>query len=182
MMWLTPNIFVQEGRRRDWHGSSLQKSENQANSLPHPSLLRTIFDTRHLHLARPPSHSRGSAGTRHSPPSTLSCSATGIIRRQPDIKWHRKAEDIGKLAELQSRILRALWPLLKPGGRLLYCTCSVLKAENEFQINAFLSDHKDADVVPLDGKYGHASGLGRQRFPGENNMDGFFYALLHKRN
>ncbi|MGH8106655.1 MAG: methyltransferase domain-containing protein, partial [Arenimonas sp.] len=110
------------------------------------------------------------------------CSATGIIRRQPDIKWHRKAEDIGKLAELQARILRSLWPLLKPGGRLLYCTCSVLKMENEFQINGFLSDTKDAIALPLDEKFGHAGGLGRQRFPGEENMDGFFYALMQKRN
>lgn len=108
------------------------------------------------------------------------CSATGIIRRQPDIKWHRKPEDIGRLAELQARILRSLWPLVKPGGRLLYCTCSVLKAENEFQINGFVSDCKDAIVVPLDEKFGHGSGLGRQRFPGEENMDGFFYALLQK--
>ena len=110
------------------------------------------------------------------------CSATGIIRRQPDIKWHRKADDIAKLADIQARILHSLWPLLKPGGRLLYCTCSVLKLENEFQINAFLSEHKDAVVQPLDEKFGHASGLGRQRFPGEDNMDGFFYALLHKRS
>jgi len=110
------------------------------------------------------------------------CSATGIIRRQPDIKWHRKAEDIGKLAELQARILRSLWPLLKPGGRMLYCTCSVLKAENEFQINRLVSEFKDAVVLPLDARFGHASGLGRQRFPGEDDMDGFFYALLEKRN
>jgi len=110
------------------------------------------------------------------------CSATGIIRRQPDIKWHRKADDIPNLADIQARLLRALWPLLKPGGRLLYSTCSVLKAENEFQINYFLSDTKDAVVLPLDEKYGHASGLGRQRFPGEDNMDGFFYALLQKRS
>ena len=109
------------------------------------------------------------------------CSATGIIRRQPDIKWHRKAEDIDKLAELQARILRSLWPLLKPGGRMLYCTCSVLKEENEFQINRLVSEFKDAIVLPLDEKFGHASGLGRQRFPGEDKMDGFFYALLQKR-
>lgn len=108
------------------------------------------------------------------------CSATGIIRRQPDIKWHRRPEDIPNLTDIQARILHSLWPLLKPGGRLLYCTCSVLKAENEFQINGFLSDHKDAAIVPLDEKFGHASGLGRQRFPGEDNMDGFFYALLQK--
>lgn len=110
------------------------------------------------------------------------CSATGIIRRQPDIKWHRKAEDIGKLAELQARIWRSLWPLLKPGGRMLYCTCSVLKTENEFQVNGLVSEFKDAIVLPLDAKFGHASGLGRQRFPGEDNMDGFFYALFQKRN
>ena len=110
------------------------------------------------------------------------CSATGIIRRQPDIKWHRKPEDIGKLAELQARILRSLWPLLKPGGRMLYCTCSVMKEENEFQINRLVSEFKDAVVQPLDAKFGHASGLGRQRFPGEDRMDGFFYALLQKRN
>lgn len=110
------------------------------------------------------------------------CSATGIIRRQPDIKWHRKAEDIGKLAELQARILRSLWPLLKPGGRMLYCTCSVLKEENEFQINRLVSEFRDAVVLPLDAKFGHASGLGRQRFPGEDKMDGFFYALIQKRS
>ena len=110
------------------------------------------------------------------------CSATGIIRRQPDIKWHRKPEDIGKLAELQARILRSLWPLLKPGGRMLYCTCSVLKEENEFQINRLVSEFRDAVVIPLDAKFGHASGLGRQRFPGEDKMDGFFYALLQKRD
>lgn len=110
------------------------------------------------------------------------CSATGIIRRQPDIKWHRKAEDIGKLAELQARILRSLWPLLKPGGRMLYCTCSVLKEENEFQINRLVSEFRDALVMPLDTKFGHATGLGRQRFPGEDKMDGFFYALIQKRD
>jgi 16S rRNA (cytosine967-C5)-methyltransferase len=108
------------------------------------------------------------------------CSATGIIRRQPDIKWHRRAEDVIRLSELQSRILHALWPTLKPGGRLLYCTCSILKAENEDQIHAFLNHHADAHVVPLPEYYGLDREIGRQRLPGQDGMDGFFYALLKK--
>ena len=106
------------------------------------------------------------------------CSATGIIRRQPDIKWHRRADDIPALAAQQARLLDALWPLLKPGGRLLYATCSVLKAENEQQIDAFLARTPEAQVQALDRRYGRISGAGRQRLPGEDEMDGFFYALL----
>jgi 16S rRNA (cytosine967-C5)-methyltransferase len=106
------------------------------------------------------------------------CSATGIIRRQPDIKWHRRADDIGPLVALQARLLDALWPLLASGGRLLYATCSVLKDENERQLDAFLARTPEARALPLDEGFGHASGVGRQRLPGEDGMDGFFYALL----
>lgn len=109
------------------------------------------------------------------------CSATGIIRRQPDIKWHRRASDIPVLAAQQARLLDALWPLLRPGGRLLYATCSILRDENERQAGAFLARTPDAEPLPLDARYGRASGAGRQRLPGEDGMDGFFYALLRKR-
>jgi 16S rRNA (cytosine967-C5)-methyltransferase len=108
------------------------------------------------------------------------CSATGIIRRQPDVKWHRRAEDIPALVAQQAQMLDALWTVLKPGGRLLYATCSILKAENEFQVAAFLQRTPDAAAQPLDDRFGRASGAGRQRLPGEDGMDGFFYALLGK--
>jgi 16S rRNA (cytosine967-C5)-methyltransferase len=108
------------------------------------------------------------------------CSATGIIRRQPDIKWHRRAGDIANVVALQARLLDALWPLLTPGGRLLYATCSVLRDENDRQVQAFLARTPDARALPLDHRFGRASGVGRQRLPGEDGMDGFFYALLHK--
>lgn len=109
------------------------------------------------------------------------CSATGIIRRQPDIKWHRRGSDIPTLVAVQAQLLDALWPLLKSGGHLLYATCSVLKAENAGQIEQFLARHDDAQAQPLDERFGHVSGAGRQRLPGEDGMDGFFYARLSKR-
>lgn len=109
------------------------------------------------------------------------CSATGIIRRQPDIKWHRQESDLPALMALQARLLDALWTTLRPGGRFLYATCSVLKDENETQVAAFLARTADAVAGELDTRFGHASGAGRQRLPGEDGMDGFFYALLHKR-
>lgn len=108
------------------------------------------------------------------------CSATGIIRRQPDVKWHRREKDIGALNTLQWRLLKNAWRHLSPGGRLLYSTCSVLKAENESLIAQFLQQHADARALPLDERFGRISGAGRQRLPGEDDGDGFYYALLHK--
>jgi 16S rRNA (cytosine967-C5)-methyltransferase len=108
------------------------------------------------------------------------CSATGIVRRQPDVLLHRTADDIVALAALQARLLDALWKTVKPGGVLLYATCSILKHENEHQVAAFLSRTPDARVDLLDASYGHAAGPGRQRLPGEQGMDGFFYARLLK--
>lgn len=107
------------------------------------------------------------------------CSATGIIRRHPDIKWHRTPEDIEQLTTTQAAILHALWPLLKPGGRLLYSTCSVLSAENRRQIAAFLADTPDARLQSIDRIPGEGE-PGTQIFPSEADMDGFYYALLHK--
>jgi 16S rRNA (cytosine967-C5)-methyltransferase len=108
------------------------------------------------------------------------CSATGIIRRQPDIKWHRRESDIAALTATQDRLLDALWRTLGPGGRLLYATCSILRAENSQRIAAFLARTPDARELPLDARYGRAENPGRQRLPGEDGMDGFYYALLHK--
>lgn len=107
------------------------------------------------------------------------CSATGVIRRHPDIKWLRRDQDIRELAELQRRILDALWGKLKQGGTLLYATCSVLPEENREQIRAFLADTPDARLVPLHAEDTPAC-PGRQFLPGEAEMDGFYYAKLIK--
>lgn len=106
------------------------------------------------------------------------CSATGILRRQPDIKAHRREDDIAALSATQARLLEALWPLLAPGGALLYATCSVLRDENDRQVAAFLARHADARIEPLDARFGHDTGHGTQRFPGEAGGDGFFYARI----
>lgn len=108
------------------------------------------------------------------------CSATGVIRRHPDIKHLRRAEDIAQLARLQASILDALWPTLRIGGRLLYVTCSIMAEENHQQIAAFLAHHKDARELPLEVPWGHACEAGRQILPGEDGMDGFYFALLEK--
>ncbi len=108
------------------------------------------------------------------------CSATGIVRRQPDILLHRRASDLDALTATQARLLDALWPLLAPGGTLLYATCSILREENERQVEAFLARTPDAVAEPLDERHGHVAGPGRQRLPGEEGMDGFFYARLRK--
>ena len=108
------------------------------------------------------------------------CSATGVIRRHPDIKIRRRPEDLSQLSATQASILDGLWPLLKPGGKLLYATCSILPVENENQMTAFLRRHPDAteDVLPTNA--GRARIIGRQILPGESGMDGFYYARLRK--
>lgn len=108
------------------------------------------------------------------------CSATGILRRQPDILLHRRVEDVTALAALQSRMLDALWPTLAPGGTLVYATCSILREENDRQVEAFLQRTTDARLDPLDATFGRDTGYGHQRLPGEDGMDGFFYARLRK--
>ena len=109
------------------------------------------------------------------------CSGTGVIRRHPDIKVLRRPEDVKKMADRQKTMLHALWPLLARGGRLLYATCSVLPAENESVIRSFLTEHADSAPVQIDAAWGRPAGHGRQILPGEDAMDGFFYAALAKR-
>ena len=108
------------------------------------------------------------------------CSATGVIRRHPDIKILRRANDIAPLAQYQWRLLRAAWALLKPGGTLLYSTCSILPAENSAQVLEFLRTNSDASERIIDAAWGQQCQAGRQILPGEDNMDGFFYAVLQK--
>jgi len=108
------------------------------------------------------------------------CTATGVIRRHPDIRHLRRAGDVSRLAAQQRRLLDRLWPLLRPGGRLLYVTCSVLREENSDQATGFLERHDDAAAIPLDAEWGRPAGPGRQILPGEDGMDGFYYALIGK--
>ena len=108
------------------------------------------------------------------------CSATGIVRRQPDVLLHRRESDLAALLATQARLLDALWPTLAPGGVLLYATCSLLQAENAAQVAAFLARTPGAVAEPLDARFGRVSGAGRQRLPGDDGMDGFFYARVRK--
>lgn len=108
------------------------------------------------------------------------CSATGIIRRHPDIKVLRTPDDITKLVELQGRLLDSLWPLLNPGGILLYATCSVMPRENTRVVEAFLQRQTDATSPPLEAAWGIAQPCGRQLLPQVEGHDGFYYAVLHK--
>ena len=110
------------------------------------------------------------------------CTASGIVRRHPDVRWLRRESDVAQLAQLQRQILEALWPLLKPGGRLLYCTCSVFKAEGDLQIQTFLAHNTNAQLLPSPGHL--IPGVGEKSGPVRDNPagdhDGFFYALLQK--
>ncbi len=109
------------------------------------------------------------------------CSGSGVIRRHPDIKLLRRADDLPRLAAEQARLLSALWPLVAPGGCLLYATCSVLPDENDKQIRDFLAAHTDAEEDEIDADWGHPCRHGRQILPGEDGMDGFYYARLRRR-
>ena len=113
------------------------------------------------------------------------CTASGIVRRHPDVRWLRRASDVPTLAALQAKLLDALWPLLKPGGRMLYCTCSVFKAEGQAQIDAFLQRQAGARLLAAPASPGHLLPLpdnpSAAAGPGPASTgDGFFYALLDK--
>ena len=112
------------------------------------------------------------------------CTASGIVRRHPDVRWLRRPTDIAQLANIQALLLQTLWPLLKPGGALVYCTCSVFRAEGENQVQTFLAHHTDARLMPSPGHL-----LPQTSAPStvlhDNLMrehDGFYYALLQKHN
>jgi 16S rRNA (cytosine967-C5)-methyltransferase len=108
------------------------------------------------------------------------CSASGVIRRHPDIKRLRRTEDIAALAAQQRALLDAAWTLLAPGGMLLYATCSIMHEENNAQIEDFLARHPDARARAIEAAWGRALSCGRQILPGEDGMDGFFYACVDK--
>ncbi len=110
------------------------------------------------------------------------CSGTGVIRRHPDIKWLRKADDIDKLIVLQQQILNNIWSLLKPGGTLLYATCSILPQENSEQIADFIKKNQDAQLIAItEHKLDtDKETIGWQLVPDAENMDGFYYAKLLK--
>ena len=113
------------------------------------------------------------------------CTASGIVRRHPDVRWLRRADDAGALARVQAEMLAALWPLLKPGGRLLYATCSVFKAEGQGQIDAFLQRLPPGSARPQPHAPGHLLPSPDNRTADESGRpavvhDGFFYALIQK--
>ena len=110
------------------------------------------------------------------------CTASGIVRRHPDVRWLRRPTDIGQLAAIQARLLAALWPLLRPGGRLVYCTCSVFREEGERQVQTFVARHTDAALMPSPGHLLPQGGTGATVLPDNltREHDGFYYALLEK--
>jgi 16S rRNA (cytosine967-C5)-methyltransferase len=110
------------------------------------------------------------------------CTASGIVRRHPDVRWLRRPSDSGQLAKTQAKLLKALWPLLKPGGRMLYCTCSLFKAEGDEGVQAFLQRNTEAHLLPSPGHL--IPGRLPAGLPVDHNPlgehDGFYYALLEK--
>jgi 16S rRNA (cytosine967-C5)-methyltransferase len=140
-------------------------------------------------LALPAQLLTGDAG---APPASLApasfdhilvdapCSATGVIRRHPDVKVLRRPTDLDSLAAQQLVILHGLWPLLKPGGHLLYVTCSILAAENSAVVKRFLAEQSEAQLVQLDVSWGQDTGWGRQLLPAPAGADGLFFSLMSK--
>ena len=111
------------------------------------------------------------------------CTASGIVRRHPDVRWLRRESDIAQLAKIQAALLAALWPTLRPGGRMVYCTCSVFRAEGEHQVQTFLAHNKEALLRPGPGHLAPHSGDMGRAVPDNSfrDHDGFFYAVLEKR-
>ncbi len=103
-----------------------------------------------------------------------------MIRRHPDIKLHRRAGDIERLAGLQGDLLHSLWRTLAPGGLLLYATCSILPRENEAVVQSFLADRADVQHEAIEADWGDARPAGRQLLPQIDGHDGFYYAVLRK--
>jgi len=108
------------------------------------------------------------------------CSATGVIRRHPDIRWLRRSGDIGRNIQTQSAILEALWPRLHRGGLLVYVSCSILNAENRDRIRAFLDRHDDANIQPFELAETRPVSPGRQILPGSLDRDGFYHVVLRR--
>lgn len=108
------------------------------------------------------------------------CSGTGVIRRHPDIKWLRRADDIDAASKRQQALLAALWPLLTKGGLLVYATCSILRAEGAGVVQPFVDATPDAEMVVMPDTWGEAEAVGRRIAPGENGADGFYYACIRR--
>lgn len=110
------------------------------------------------------------------------CTASGIVRRQPDVRWLRRESDVAQLASIQSKLLDTLWPLLQPGGRMVYCTCSVFKSEGDMQMQTFLMRNTTVTSLPAPGHLlpGNSAKDGSVSDNALGDHDGFFYALLEK--
>lgn len=108
------------------------------------------------------------------------CSATGVIRRHPDIKLLRTKEEVNYIIQVQQQLLATLWPLLAPGGRMVYATCSILPEENAMQLERFVESTPDCKVIEVPSSWGIVSGPGIQILPGQDTMDGFYYGVLEK--